>query len=97
MIRHIVLLLWKQEATPGQKAEAAAQLASLPRLVPTIRAFASGPDIGLREENYDFAVVADFDDAAGYLSYRDDPLHVDMVAKHIAPIRAEGAPVQFEL
>jgi hypothetical protein len=97
MLRHIVLLVWKQEATPGQKAEAASQLAALPKLVPTIRAFASGPNLGLRPHNYDFAVSADFDDDAGYLAYRDDPLHLEMVAKYITPIRAEGAAIQFEL
>jgi hypothetical protein len=97
MVRHIVLLVWTKEATPDQKAEAAAQLASLPELVPTVRAFASGPNLGLRERNYDFAVSADFDDAAGYLAYRDHPLHVEMVAKYITPIRANGAAIQFEL
>jgi Stress responsive A/B Barrel Domain len=97
MLRHTVLLAWKQEATPEQKAEAAAQLASLPTLVPTIRAFASGADVGICAENYDFAVTADFDDVAGYLAYRDDPRHVEIVAKYISPIRAEGAAVQYEI
>ncbi len=97
MLRHIVLLAWKREATPEQKAEAAAQLASLPSLVPTIRAFASGADVGIRAENYDFAVTADFDDVAGYLAYRDDPRHQEIVAKYIAPIRAAGAAVQYEV
>jgi hypothetical protein len=96
MFRHTVLLAWKQEATAEQKAEAAAQLAALPALVPAIRAFASGADARVSENTYDFAVTADFDDAAGYLAYRDDPRHVAMVARYIAPIRARGVAVQFE-
>jgi hypothetical protein len=96
MIRHAVLLEWKQEATPEQKAEAAFQLALLPTLVPTIRAFASGADVGVNENTYDFAVTADFDEAAGYVSYRDHPRHQEIVAKYIAPIRAKGVAVQFE-
>jgi Stress responsive A/B Barrel Domain len=95
MLRHTVLLIWKPEATAEQRADAAAQIASLPALVSAIRAFASGADIGIRGENYDFAVTADFDDAAGYLAYRDDPRHVEIVAKYIAPIRAESAAVQY--
>jgi Stress responsive A/B Barrel Domain len=71
-------------------------IASLPTLVPTIRAFASGADIGVIEGNYNFAVTADFDDAAGYLAYRDHPGHREIVATYIAPIRAEGAAVQHE-
>jgi hypothetical protein len=96
MVRHIVLLAWKQEATAEQKAEAASQLASLPTLVPAIRAFASGADIGVTKNAYDFAVAADFDDAAGYLAYRDDPRHREIVATYIAPIRAGAATVQYE-
>jgi hypothetical protein len=96
VLRHTVLLAWTQEATPEQKAAAAAGIASLPALVPAIRAFAAGADAGIREENYDFAVSADFDDAAGYIAYRDDPRHVEIVAKYIAPIRAAGVAVQFE-
>jgi Stress responsive A/B Barrel Domain len=96
LIRHIVLLAWKQEATAAQKAETAAQIASLPTLVPVIRAFASGADAGIIENNYDFAVTADFDDAAGYLAYREDPRHREIAAKYIAPIRAASAAIQYE-
>jgi hypothetical protein len=97
MLRHIALLAWTREATAEQKAEAAAQIATLPALVPTIRAFASGADAGIREGTYDFAVTADFDDAAGYLAYRDHPRHQDIVDRYIVPIRAQGATVQYEL
>jgi Stress responsive A/B Barrel Domain len=97
MVRHIVLLAWTKGATPEQKAEAAAQLALLPSLLPTIRAFATGPSLGLREDDFDFVVSADFDDAAGYLAYRDDPRHLEIVDKYLAPIRAQGAAIQYEI
>jgi hypothetical protein len=96
MFRHTVLFVWKQEATEDQKAEAAAQIATLPTLVPTIRGFASGTDAGVNDDNYDFAVTVDFDDAAGYLAYRDDPRHREIVAKYISPIIVERAAVQYE-
>jgi hypothetical protein len=96
MFRHTVLFAWKEEATEEQKAEAIAQIASLPTLLPTVRAFASGPDAGVNADNYDFAVNADFDDAAGYLAYRDDPRHREIVAKYITPIIVERAAVQYE-
>jgi hypothetical protein len=96
MLRHCALLAWKQEATPEQKAEVAARIATLPALVPTIRAFVSGPDAGVIDGNYDFAVIADFDDVAGYLAYRNHPRHVEIVDTCIAPIRARGAAVQCE-
>jgi hypothetical protein len=96
VFRHSVLFCWRPEATPQQREAAAAQVARLPSLVPTVRAFASGSDAGVNEDNYDFAVTADFDDAAGYIAYRDDPAHREIVAKFIAPILAERAAVQYE-
>jgi hypothetical protein len=96
MFRHSVLFVWKRDATDEQKAEAYEQIASLPTLIPTIRAFASGVDAGVNDDNYDYAVTVDFDDAAGYLVYRDDPRHREIVAKCISPITAERAAVQYE-
>lgn len=96
MFRHNVLFAWKPEATPEQKKEAAYRIASLPSLLPTVRAFVAGPDARVNEDNFDYAVTVDFDDEAGYLAYRDDPQHREIVAKYIAPITAERAAVQYE-
>ncbi len=96
MIRHTVLFSWKPEATEEEKQQAAAEVAKLPSVVPSVRAFVSGPDAGLNQGNFDFAVTADFDDEAGYLAYRDDPGHRDMVQRFILPIAAQRAAVQFE-
>ena len=96
MIRHTVLFKWAEAATEEQKQEASAQVAKLPSLVESVRAFAAGPDAGVSQGNFDFAVTADFDDEAGYLAYRDNPAHRDIVARFIAPILAQRAAVQFE-
>jgi hypothetical protein len=84
-----------QVASAAYDPTAAARLASLPTLVPAIRALASGADIGVTENAYDFAVAADFDDAAGYLAYHD-PRHREIVATYIAPMRAGAATVHYE-
>jgi hypothetical protein len=96
MIRHTVLFSWKPEATDEQKQQAATEVAKLPSMVPSVRAFASGPDAGLAQGNFDFAVSADFDDEAGYFAYRDDPGHREIVQRYILPITAQRAAVQFE-
>jgi hypothetical protein len=96
MFRHSVLFIWKTDATEADKATAITAIASLPTLIPTVRAFAYGYDARVNEDNYDFAVTADFDDAAGYLAYRDDPKHREIVAKYLTPILAERAAVQYE-
>jgi hypothetical protein len=97
MIRHTVLFTWNPEATEEEKRRVATEVAKLPSIVPSVRAFACGPDAGLAAQgNFDFAVSADFDDEAGYLAYRDDPGHRQVVQKYIAPILAQRAAVQFE-
>ena len=66
--------------------------------VDSIRAYHVGPDAGVNPgKNYDFAVVADFDDADGYLAYRDHPAHRAVVENYVEPIVARRAYVQYEL
>ena len=96
MFRHTVLFRWKPEATEEQKQEVARQVGRLPSLVPAVRAFAIGPDARVNDGNFDFAVNADFDDVNGYITYRDDAAHREIVARYIVPILAERAAVQYE-
>jgi Stress responsive A/B Barrel Domain len=96
VIRHVVMFQWTPEASEEQKQRVAKELARLPSLVPSVRAFASGADVGVNQGNFDFAVAADFDDVDGYLAYRDDPEHRAMVEQFIRPVTARRAAVQFE-
>jgi hypothetical protein len=96
MIRHVVLFRWKPEATQEQRTRAAAEVAKLPSIVPTVLGFASGSDIGVNQGNFEFSVTADFEDENGYLAYRDHPGHRQVVADYIAPILAERAAIQFQ-
>lgn len=96
MLRHVVMFRWTADATDMQRAELRAALEELPALIPAIRAYHVGPDAGINAGNFEFAVVADFDDAAGYLAYRDHPDHQRVIAEHIAPIVEQRAAVQYE-
>jgi hypothetical protein len=96
MIRHMVMFRWTPEATPEQKQRVAAELRRLPALLPVLRAYHVGADLGLVEGNFEFAVVADFDDLEGYLTYRDNPEHRAVIAEFIQPIAAQRAAVQHE-
>ena len=96
MIRHVVLFRWTPEATAEQKRRVAEELSRLPALVPSLRDYRLGANLGLNPGNFDFAVAADFDDAEGYLAYRDHPEHRAIVAEFIQPIVTERAAVQYE-
>lgn len=96
MIRHVVVFSWKPEATAEQVEQIVAELRKLAVSIPAIKAYSCGPDAGITQGSSDFAIVADFDDEAGYLSYRDNPDHRAIIATYITPITAQRAVTQFE-
>jgi hypothetical protein len=97
MIRHVACFAWAAEATAAQRQQVAAELRALPALMHGLRAYHFGADAGLAEGNYDFAVVADFDDPGSYLAYRDHPAHRAIIEEVIRPITRHRASVQYEL
>ena len=97
MIRHVVVFRWTADATAEQKQRVAAELSRLPALVPSLRDYRLGANLGLNPGTWDFAVAADFDDADGYLAYRDHSEHRAIVAEFIRPIAAQRTAVQYEL
>jgi hypothetical protein len=97
VIRHVVVFRWREGVEDSAVQAARDGLTALPDLVPTIRAFAFGDDIGVNTGNADLAVTVDFDDTDGYVAYRDHPDHQALVRDRIAPILAERLAVQFSV
>ena len=61
-----------------------------------ISAYTYGPDLGLRDGNYDFAVVADFENEADFRTYVDHPDHQAFIRERLTPVVAERVSIQFE-
>jgi Stress responsive A/B Barrel Domain len=97
MFRHVVLFVWTEDATEAQKHALAGELRKLPTVIDAIRLYHVGPDAGINPANFDFAVVADFDDADGYLAYRDHPVHREVVERYVNPIVTRRAAVQYQI
>lgn len=95
MIRHVVVFSWKPEATSEQVEQIATELRELAASLPAVKAYACGANAGINPGALDFAVTADFDDEAAYVSYRDHPGHRDIIDRLITPITAHRASVQF--
>ncbi|HEY7488220.1 MAG TPA: Dabb family protein [Streptosporangiaceae bacterium] len=96
MFRHVAMFKWTAEATGEQKAAVSERLAGLPAAIPEIKAYHFGADAGLGADNFDFVVVADFEDRETFITYRDHPAHQAAIAEVIAPIRATRAAAQYE-
>ena len=96
MFRHVVMVRLAEDMTADQKEALRGGLARMPEVIPEIRAYRFGGDAGLNNDNFDFVVTADFDDAAGYLAYRDHPDHQKLVSELLGPFVVKRAAVQFE-
>lgn len=95
MIRHCVTFRFADGTDPAAVEALQAALMALPETIADIRNYWCGADLGLRDTNADFAVVADFDDEAGFLNYSGHPAHLAVIRDHIEPIVSERQAVQF--
>lgn len=95
MFHHTVMFRFKPETTDAQIHAVTDHLETLPAEISDIKAFRFGPDAGVTDGPWDYAVAADFNDADGYRTYRDHPAHRDVVTNVIDPLLEEVARVQF--
>ena len=97
MITHVVTFRWRPEMPQGQVERIVAALSGLPASIDSIRSYACGADVGAAgAANYDFAVVATFDDIGGWRTYGSHAEHERVLAEVVRPWIAERASVQFE-
>jgi len=97
MIRHVVLFTWTDEMTAELEEQLAAELTALAPKIAGLRSYHAHRDAGLIEGNFDFAVVADFDDAQSYLAYRDNAEHQEIISRLSRPRTKARASVQYEI
>lgn len=95
MFRHVVLLRFDRGAPEGHAELVARELRTLPAAIPALRSYEVGVDVGLADDNAHVAVVAGFDDEAGYDTYRDHPAHRRIIAELIAPHLQSRTASQF--
>jgi hypothetical protein len=94
MIRNIVLVKLKPRQDPAVVAKA--QQAFLDLNCPGTLSYVIGDDLGLREGNWSFAIVADFTSAEAYRAYDQDPVH-NQARAGLIPLTEQIARVQFEM
>jgi Stress responsive A/B Barrel Domain len=94
MIRNVVLVKLKAEHDATEVADIQDGFRSLD--CPGTLSYTIGDDLGLRDGNWDFAIVADFEDADAYRAYDQDAEH-NRVRARLAPIAEQIARTQFEL
>ena len=94
-MRHVVCFRFQPD-TPTEQVDAmAAGLRELPGIIPEIAGYQVGPDLGINEASWDFAVAADFASVDDYLVYRDHPEHQGRIQSLVLPITTERVAVQY--
>lgn len=97
MLRHVVMIKLKEEA-PADAGDALREgLSQLPGKIEEIKAYTFGADLGLREGNFDFCLVADFEDAEAFGRYVVHPDHQRFVTETLTPVAETRVAVQFPL
>ena len=96
MVRHVVMFTFKEGVTDVQVGDYVANVSRLPSIIPQVRDYRVGRDVGVNLGNFDMVVCGDFDSVADYLAYRDHPEHQRVVREFGLPIIAQRAAVQFE-
>lgn len=93
MIRSCTLVDFK----PGTSAEEIKIISAATQQlkIPGMRVLLMGPDLGLKEGNMSYAVVADFDDAAAYRAFDTDPEHERIRRELTRPVFVRYERVQF--
>jgi hypothetical protein len=96
MLRHVVLFRFTDDTTAEDVEAIRTGLASLPGQIPEIRSYEHGKDARVGENTWDYAIVAEFDDAAAWEVYDTHPAHDKVRADLVKPHLAERATVRFE-
>jgi len=95
MVRHVVLLKWRTESTPEQRAATIAQIRTLPSQVTELRSYTVEENVGSDDGNYDLAIIAEVDDLDAYAAYRDNPVHQAVIRDSIRPLLEQRAALQI--
>jgi hypothetical protein len=97
VLRHVALFTWKPGSTEVSIRAFSDGLAALSTQIPEIRSYRFGSDLQLGGSTDDFAIVADFDDAAAYRRYAEHPAHRHLIAELLVPILGGRHAVQYRV
>lgn len=95
MIRHVVLVHWKEGITAEQIE--AVITATRGITVPGMQHMTFGPDAKLRDGSADFAIVCDFVDEDAYRAYDTDEEHKRVSREIIFPLVDRVERCEFQL
>lgn len=96
MLRHVVLLQWNDDVDAAHVEATSAALDERVAPIPEIAEYRHGPDLGLADGNFDYAIVGEFASVDDYIVYRDHPDHQAVIAEYIKGHVSARTAVQYD-
>jgi len=96
-VLHIATFRWKDAVTEVQVPRFHQALIELRGMLPILLTYRHGTNLGLRDGNYDYGVVAEVASPEDVSRYLDHPLHQEFAKEFVVPMVAERAAVQIAI
>ncbi len=100
MLRHVLLLRFKDGVAPNEIAALDSAFRALIREIPAVAEGHVGTKLGLPGSSgvpADYAVTLDFRSPDDFTAYIEDPRHQKFVREILSPLREAGWSAQIEL
>lgn len=95
MIKHIVLLKWKEDVSKEQIDLVTSGLQNLKDQIPEIASYSFGQDAAIYRGNADYALIAEFRSEADLKAYVVHPKHQEFLREVAGPILESFQSAQF--
>ncbi len=97
MIRHVVLLTWKEGVSDEQIAKVNEAFTALPEKVPGIVNNSFGPDLSIFPGNADYVLILDVENEDDLQAYVAHPAHTELMESVTGPLMASWATAQLSI
>lgn len=97
MIRHVVLMKWKEAITDEQLAKVNAAFTEMPNRVSGIVNSSFGADLAIFPGNADYMLVLDFNNEENFKNYVMHPAHAELMESVTGPLMESWSTAQIAL
>ena len=95
MLIHVVTFTWGAGAERHRIEALRGELDRLSSEIEDVLTLQHGPDLGIREGNGDYVLIATFRNEDGWRNYQAHPAHESFVTNFVAPLQAHRVAVQI--
>lgn len=97
VLRHVVLMKIGGDPDAEFVARMDRAVADMAASIPEVLASSGGSDVSGKSENFDYAIVFDFADAAAYERYRVHPVHTAFIEAFMRSKPMEKVRIQLSI